>query len=175
MKIKESFAASSDPLTSHRPFHGRQTRPRQARRLSKSRGAEILDMKREVMRVNQLTQAIIGAAIEVHRTLGPGLLERAYKTCLCRELQLQQLSFERQKSLPVTYKGLTLSVSYQLDMVVAQAVVVEIKAVSRLHPIHNAQLLTYLKMGNYQVGLLLNFNVPFLREGIRRKVLDFEE
>ena len=118
MKIKESFAASSDPLTSHRPFHGRQTRPRQARRLSKSRGAEILDMKREVMRVNQLTQAIIGAAIEVHRTLGPGLLERAYKTCLCRELQLQQLPFERQKPLPVTYKGLTLSVSYQLDMVV---------------------------------------------------------
>ena len=111
----------------------------------------------------------------MHRTLGPGLLERAYEACLCRELQLQQLPFERQKPLPVTYKGLTLSVSYQLDMVVAQAVVVEIKAASRLHPIHNAQLLTYLKMGNYQVGLLLNFNVLFLREGIRRKVLDFEE
>ena len=127
------------------------------------------------MRVNQLTQAIIGAAIEVHRTLGPGLLERAYEACLCRELQLQQLPFERQKPLPVTYKGLTLSVGYQLDMVVAQAVVVEMKAVSQLHPIHDAQLLTYLEMGSYQVGLLLNFNVPILREGIRRKVLDFEE
>ena len=88
MKIKESFAASSDPLTSHRPFHGRQTCLRQAKRLPASRDAEIWDMKGEGMRVNQLTQAIIGAAIEVHRTLGPGLLERAYEACLYRELQL---------------------------------------------------------------------------------------
>ena len=127
------------------------------------------------MQVNRMTEQIIGAAIEVHRTLGPGLLERAYETCLCRELQLQQLPFERQKPLPVIYKGVTLSIGYQLDLVVAQAVVVEIKAVEQLRPIHDAQLLTYLRIGSYQVGLLLNFNVPVLREGIRRKVLGLEE
>ena len=127
------------------------------------------------MQVNRMTEQIIGAAIEVHRTLGPGLLESAYETCLCRELQLQQLPFERQKPLPLSYKGVTLSIGYRMDLLVANQVVVEIKAIADLQPIHEAQLLTYLKLGGYQVGLLLNFNVPVLREGIRRKVLGLQE
>ena len=127
------------------------------------------------MQVNQLTERIIGCAIEVHRTLGPGLLERTYEDCLSRELQLQHLPFERQKRLDVTYKGISIRRAYRLDLLVAQTVVVEIKTVSALLPIHDAQLLTYLRLGGYRVGLLLNFKVPVLRDGIRRKVLGLEE
>ena len=127
------------------------------------------------MQVNQLTERIIGCAIEVHRTLGPGLLERTYEDCLARELQLQHLPFERQKRLNVTYKGIEIRRAYRLDLLVDETVVVEIKTVDSLLPIHDAQLLTYLRLGGYRVGLLLNFKVPVLRDGIRRKVLGLEE
>ena len=124
------------------------------------------------MEVNQITETIIGSAIEVHRTLGPGLLERTYEDCLCRELQLRQVQYQRQKQLLLSYKGITLGRGYRLDLLVAETVVVEVKTVSQLLPIHDAQLLTYLKLGSYPVGLLLNFNVPVLVDGIRRKVFN---
>jgi GxxExxY protein len=127
------------------------------------------------MDFNKVTEAIIGAAIEVHRTLGPGLLESAYEECLCHELRLRGIPFERQRPLPVTYKGLDLECGYRLDLLVHDAVVVEIKAVEALQPIHEAQLLTYLKLGGWKVGLLINFNVPILKNGIRRRVLGLEE
>lgn len=127
------------------------------------------------MEVNQLTEAIIGAAIEVHRALGPGLLESAYEECLCRELNLRQIPFERQRPLPVEYKGVRLDCGYRLDLLVANTVVVEIKAVGSLEPIHDAQLITYLKLGGWKVGLLINFNVEVLKRGIRRRVLGLEE
>ena len=127
------------------------------------------------LKVNQITGAIIGAAIEVHRALGPGLLESAYEECLCRELSLRQVPFERQRSLSVEYKGLDLDCGYRLDLLVDDRVVVEIKAVERLLPIHDAQLLTYLRLGGWKVGLLINFNVPVLKRGIRQRVLGLEE
>jgi GxxExxY protein len=127
------------------------------------------------MMINDLTKAIIGAAIEVHRALGPGLLESAYEECLCEELKLRGIPFERQKPLPVTYKGRQLDCGYRLDLLVADAVVLELKAIEAFAPIHDAQLLTYLRLGGWKVGLLINFNVPILREGIRRKVLGLEE
>ena len=127
------------------------------------------------MEINQVTETIIGAAIEVHRALGPGLLESTYEECLCRELSLRGVPFERQRSLPVEYKGLRLDCGYRLDLLVADTVVVEIKAVESLLPIHEAQLLTYLRLGGWKVGLLINFNVAILRQGIRRRVLGLEE
>ena len=127
------------------------------------------------MTINELTKTIIGAAIEVHRALGPGLLESAYEECLCEELNLRGIAFERQKPLPVKYKGKQLDCGYRLDLLVANAVVLELKAVDALAPIHDAQLLTYMRLGGWKVGLLINFNVPILREGIRRKVLGLEE
>ena len=127
------------------------------------------------MNINQLTEAIIGGAIEVHRHCCPGLLENAYEVALCRELQLRRIPLSRQKQLRMTYKGVTLPIGYRLDLLVDNRVVVEVKAVETLLPIHEAQLLTYLKLGGYQVGLWLNFNVPILRDGIRRKVLGLEE
>ncbi len=111
----------------------------------------------------------------MHRTLGPGLLESAYEECLCHELSLRGITFERQRPLPLTYKGVRLDCGYRLDLVVAGAVVVEIKAVATLEPIHEAQLLTYLKLGNWQAGLLMNFNVPVLKNGIRRIVNNLSE
>ena len=127
------------------------------------------------MRPNQITQDIIGCAIEVHRHLGPGLLESAYEVALSRELYLQGIESQRQKRLPLHYKGIDLGLSYRIDILVAETVVVEIKDVEKVLPIHEAQLLTYLKLGRYQVGLLLNFNVPQLRDGIVRKVLGLQE
>ena len=127
------------------------------------------------MEINRITETIIGAAIEVHRALGPGLLESVYEECLCRELSLREIPFERQRSLPVEYKGLRLDCGYRLDLLVADTVVVEIKAVESLLPIHEAQLLTYLRLGGWKVGLLINFNVAVLRQGIRRRVLGLEE
>jgi GxxExxY protein len=121
--------------------------------------------------VNRTTEQIIGAAIEVHRVLGPGLMESAYEECLCHELQLRDVALERQKPLPIEYKGVKLDCGYRLDLLVEKAVVVEIKAVSSIEPIHEAQLLTYLKVGGWKVGLLVNFNVPVLKDGIRRRVL----
>lgn len=125
--------------------------------------------------VNEITQAVIGAGIEVHRALGPGLLESVYEECLCRELDLQQVQFERQYHLPVDYKGIRLDCGYRLDLLVAGTVVLEIKAVERLLPIHQAQLLTYLKLGGWKVGLLMNFNVSVLKQWIKRVVLGLDE
>lgn len=127
------------------------------------------------MNVNQITQRVIGAAIEVHRVLGPGLLEAAYQAALCREFQLQQIQFESQKTLALTYKSVVLPQSYRIDLLVDNLLVVEIKAVETLLPVHEAQLLTYLKLGKYQIGLLMNFNVPILTQGIRRRVLGLSE
>lgn len=123
------------------------------------------------MEVNKVTETIIGAAIEVHRTLGPGLLESAYQTCLAREMALRGLSFEQELPLRLNYKGLQLDCSYRLDFLVEQAVIVELKTVEALQPIHEAQLLTYLKLAGIQIGLLLNFNVPVLKSGIKRMAL----
>jgi GxxExxY protein len=111
---------------------------------------------------------IIGACIEVHRHLGPGLLESAYEASLCSELDLRSIRFERQVAVPVNYKGLDLPCCYRLDLLVQRRVVVELKCVERLLPIHVAQLLTYLKLTTYEAGLLINFNVALLKQGIRR-------
>jgi GxxExxY protein len=117
------------------------------------------------------TSPIIGAAIEVHRNLGPGLLESAYEECLCHELHLRGMDCKRQVPLPVLYKGLKLDCGYKIDLIVQDEVVVELKAVERVLPIHEAQLLTYLKLTGKRVGLLINFNVPLLTQGIIRRVL----
>lgn len=122
-----------------------------------------------------LTERIIGAAMEVHRALGPGLLESTYEECVAREMQLGGLRFERQAPLPVAYKGVQLDCGYRLDFLVERAVVVELKSVDTLRPIHEAQLLTYLRLGGWTVGLLINFNAPVLRNGIRRVVLNYED
>ncbi len=127
------------------------------------------------MEINQLTREIIGAAIEVHSALGPGLLESAYEECMCRELSLRTIPFQRQVPLPLEYKGVRLDCGYQLDLLVAELVVVELKSVEALMPIHEAQLLTYLKLGGWNVGLLINFNVPLLRDGLKRIVLGLKE
>jgi GxxExxY protein len=119
----------------------------------------------------QTTEAIIGAAIEVHRELGPGLLESAYEECFCHELHLRSLNFQRQVELPVIYKGLKLDCGYRLDVLVENAVVIELKAIEQIMPIHQAQLLTYLKLTAKKVGLLINFNVAILKNGIVRRVL----
>jgi len=123
-----------------------------------------------MMQMNTITEQIIGAAIEVHRALGPGLLESAYEECLCREFGLQGLRFQRQMPLPVEYKGVKLDCGYRLDFLVEDCVVVEIKAVEASLPIHQAQVLTSLKLGKWKVGLLINFNVPILKDGIRRLI-----
>src|SRR5438874_1944038 len=119
----------------------------------------------------QLTEQIIGAAIEVHRELGPGLLESAYEQCFCHELHLRGLSFQCQLDLPVMYKGLKLDCGYRLDVVVNDSVVIELKSVEQILPIHQAQLLTYLRLSGKKVGLLINFNVAVLKNGIIRRVL----
>ena len=124
---------------------------------------------------NEITQEIIGAAIAVHRALGPGLLESAYQECLCQELALRGIPFERQVPLPLEYRGILCECGYRLDILVAGAVVVEVKSIEAIAPIHEAQLLTYLRLGGWKVGLLMNFNVVVLKDGIRRKVLGFRE
>jgi GxxExxY protein len=121
-------------------------------------------------REDALSSDIIGAAIEVHRCLGPGLLETAYEECLCHELSDRQIRFERQKSLPVSYKGKSLDCGYRLDLVVEGLVIVELKAIDRLEPIHTAQILTYLKLARLRLGMLINFNVPVLKSGVKRVV-----
>ena len=120
--------------------------------------------------INDLTGQVIGAAIEVHKALGPILLESAYEECLSRELDLRDIPYERQRELPVEYKGTKLESGYRLDIVVAKKLIVELKTCESLEPIHTAQLLTYLKLTGIKVGLLINFNVPVLKEGIKRLV-----
>ena len=121
--------------------------------------------------INSLTHEIIGAAIEVHRHLGPGLLESAYQECLCHELRLRSVDFRRELNLPVQYKGIKLDCGYRVDVLVANLVLVELKAVQLLNPVHEAQLLTYLRLGGWRVGLLINFNVPVLKDGVVRRIL----
>ena len=120
------------------------------------------------MEMDDLTGKVISAAIEVHKSLGPGLLESAYEECLCRELDLRGINYERQQDLPIEYKGIKLNCGYRLDLVVAGKLILELKACNALEPIHEAQLLTYLKLTGLKIGLLINFNVPVLKMGIRR-------
>ena len=122
------------------------------------------------LRYEEQTKEIIGAAIEVHKAIGPGLLEGVYEECLCHELSLRNLRFERQLLVPVSYKGVTLDCGYRLDILVEDTVILELKSVDRIHPIFEAQLLTYMRLLQKPVGLLINFNVPILRTGIIRKV-----
>ena len=119
----------------------------------------------------ELTETIIGGAIEVHRELGPGLLESAYEECLCHELHLRNLTFQRQLSLPIAYKGVRLDCGYRLDVVVEDLVILELKSIEQVLPIHHAQLLTYLRLSGKNVGLLINFNTPVLKNVIVRRVL----
>jgi GxxExxY protein len=124
---------------------------------------------------NELTEAIIGAAMEVHRALGPGLLESIYEMCLCRELSIRGIPFERQVLIPVEYKGVKLDCGYRADIVVDGTILLEIKAIDSLLPIHDAQLLSYLKLGGWKIGLLINFNVELLKNGLRRRVFGLVE
>lgn len=117
-----------------------------------------------------LTKKIIGAAIEVHKTLGPGLMESAYQECLARELSLMNIPFEKELNLPVEYKGVKIDCGYRMDFVVDKLIVVELKTVGEILPVHKAQLLTYLKLTGIKTGLLINFNVPILAKGITRMV-----
>ena len=128
----------------------------------------------ETQSFNELTERIIGSCIEIHRHLGPGLLESAYEECLCHEMSVAGISFERQKPLPVHYKNVKLDCGYRLDLVVEQKIIVELKAVENLMPIHEAQLLTYLKLSRLTLGLLVNFNVAMLKHGIKRIVNNFQ-
>lgn len=121
-----------------------------------------------------LSHDVIGAAIEVHKVLGPGLLESAYEECLCHELALRQIPFERQVALPLVYKAVKLDCGYRADLIVAGRLVVEIKAVESLAPIHDAVMLTYLRLSGCRVGLIINFHIPALKDGIRRLVWNYE-
>jgi len=127
------------------------------------------------MEINQLSSKIIGAAIEVHKGLGPGLLESAYQKCLCHELKLRGLSFDNQRPLPIVFKGEKLDCGYRLDVVVDNAIILELKSCEKIEPIHKAQLLTYLKLSGLKLGLVLNFNVPVMRDGIVRIANNLEE
>lgn len=122
----------------------------------------------ETMEINQITEKIIGCAIEVHRFLGPGLLESAYEECLAFELQKTGLNIERQKAVPVVYKEIKLDCGYRIDILVENKVVVELKTVDEFNPVHEAQILTYIKFAQKNIGLLINFNVTLLKDGIRR-------
>ena len=122
------------------------------------------------MPIDEVSREIIGAAIEVHRYLGPGLLEATYEECLCREFALRGISFERQKMLALEYKGLRLEDKHRIDLVVARRIPVELKAVEQLLPAFEAQLTTYLRLGGWSLGLLINFGVPVLIDGVRRRV-----
>jgi GxxExxY protein len=129
------------------------------------------DTKDRRERANELSNRVIGAAIEVHRALGPGLLESTYEECLVHEFVLQEIPFQRQVPLPIVYKGVLLECGYRLDLLVDELVLLELKAIERrLMPIHEAQVLTYLRLKNLWLGLLINFNVPVLRDGVRRLV-----
>ena len=119
----------------------------------------------------EITEKVLGAAIEVHKHLGPGLLESAYESCLCHELGIRGLSFQRQVQLPLLYKGLRVDAAFRLDLVIEDKIIVELKSQEGLLPVHEAQLMTYLKLTGMRVGLLLNFNVPIMKDGIIRRVL----
>jgi len=124
--------------------------------------------ERSIAELNALTGRIIGAAIEVHRHLGPGLLESAYETCLAYELERRGLAVERQKALPLVYKDIRMDHGYRLDLLVERDVILEIKVVEQIAPVHEAQILSYLRFSGCKIGLLINFNVKLLKDGIRR-------
>ncbi len=128
-------------------------------------------MNREEL--NSLSKIILDASIEVHRNLGPGLLESVYETCLCKELSLRRLRFQRQSALPIIYKNEILDAEFRIDILVENEIIIELKAVEILLPIHEAQILTYLKLADKRLGLLINFNVPKLVDGFKRKVNNF--
>ena len=125
--------------------------------------------------LNGITHGIIAAAIEVHRQLGPGLLESAYQVCVCYELSRMGIAFAREVHLPLSYKGLKLDCSYRIDLLVEDAILVELKAIEQVLPIHSAQVLTYLRASNKPIGLLINFNVLVLKDGIKRVVHEYAE
>jgi GxxExxY protein len=127
----------------------------------------------ETQSFREITERVIGACIEIHRQLGPGLLESVYEECLCYELSVLGIRFERQKSLPVKYKNVNLDCGYRLDLVIEGKIILELKTVEQLLPIHEAQLLTYLKLSGLTLGLLINFNVPVLKNGIKRIANNF--
>ena len=129
----------------------------------------------EVRRVDALTHEIIGAAIEVHRELGPGLLESAYEACLAQELTLRNVRFEQQKPLPVVYRGINVDCGYRIDLVVDGCVVVELKSIDHVDKIHKMQVLSYSRLAKLSVGLLINFNVPVLVQGVSRIVNELKE
>jgi GxxExxY protein len=137
-------------------------------------GAEVISAPR-LSRLNQLTEQIIGAAIEVHRNTGPGLMESVYEECLCYELSQLGLAFQRQVHLPLSYKGIKLDCGFKMDLLVEALVVLELKTVDQLLPVHPAQLLTYLKLSGKKVGLLINFNESVLTKGLKRLVNHFKE
>ncbi len=120
-----------------------------------------------MLKDNPLVSQVIGAAIEVHKVLGPGLLESAYEACLCRELELCNTPFRRQAPLTFEYKGMTIDCAYRMDMVVADSLLLELKSVDEVHPIHEAQIISYLKLAKLKQGLLINFNVRLLKDGLR--------
>ena len=123
------------------------------------------------MEINKITEKIIGCAIEVHKNLGPGLLESAYEECLCYELDKNGLYFERQKPVPVVYKEIKLDCGYRPDLIIEKEIIVELKSIDSIAPIHEAQMLTYLRFANKKIGLLINFNVTVLKNGLRRFIL----
>ena len=137
-------------------------------------GAEVTSVP-PVSRLNQLTEQIVGAAIEVHRQTGPGLMESVYEECLCYELSQLGLNFQRQVRLPIAYKGIKLDCGFKMDLLVEDAIVLELKTVDQLLPVHSAQLLTYLKLSGKKVGLLINFNESVLTKGLKRLVNQFRE
>jgi GxxExxY protein len=132
-------------------------------------------MNRGIKEINRLTERIIGAAIDVHKALGPGLLESAYETCLSHELNLRNIRFHRQVPLPIVYKGISLDCSYRVDLLVDERVVLEIKSVEQISNIHKAQILTYLRLGGWNIGLILNFNVPLMIKGVYRFVQNLDD
>ena len=137
--------------------------------------AESAEGTETVRDLNEVTRGVIAVAMEVHRHLGPGLLESAYQECVCYELSRMGLTFTREVHLPLSYKGLQLDCSYRVDLLVEDAVVVELKSIDQILRIHSAQLLTYLKASHKQIGLLINFNVLVLKDGIKRIVNDYTE
>ena len=134
----------------------------------------IIDINNKKLR-DLLTSEIIGSCIEIHKILGPGLLESAYEECLCYELKLRNINYERQKELPLNYKGKKLDCGYHLDLLVEDLIIIEIKSVEKINQIYQAQLLTYLKLMNKKLGYLINFNVPILKAGIKRMVHGLKE
>lgn len=123
------------------------------------------------MKFDDLSNKVIGCALKVHRELGPGLLESTYEQCLCYELSQAGINFERQKELPVRYQGVEIDCGYRIDLLIEGTLIIELKSVDKLERIHEAQLLTYMKLSNIEIGLLINFNSVLLRDGIRRMVL----